>query len=157
MTHKKGQCNIHAFIAAAPNHLDTEEGGKTTPSNNGLQVEVRTRDQPSPLFSFQPAHIPLRWVNLANFRCTRLWLLSPPYFYLLSAGLLLFPDFTLYLMQTTFNAISTLKQRKDIHYRSKVFRTPTHSRGFLHIYYFLHSIIIVKTSKLWNNTYGIMQ
>ena len=34
--------------------------------------------------------------------------------------------------------------------------TPTHSRVFLYFYYFLHCTIIVKTSKLWNNTYGIM-
>ena len=34
--------------------------------------------------------------------------------------------------------------------------TPTHSRFFHYFYYFLHFRIIVKTSKLWNNTYGIM-
>ena len=34
--------------------------------------------------------------------------------------------------------------------------TPTHSRVFLYLNYFLHCRIIVKTSKLWNNTYGIM-
>ena len=34
----------------------------------------------------------------------------------------------------------------------KSFRTPTRSKVFL---YFLHCRIIVKTSKLWNNTYGI--
>ena len=33
---------------------------------------------------------------------------------------------------------------------------PTHSRVFLYFYYFLHCRIIVKTSQLWNNTYGIM-
>ena len=35
--------------------------------------------------------------------------------------------------------------------------TPTHSRVFLYVYYFLHCRIIVKTSKLLNNTYGIME
>jgi hypothetical protein len=34
--------------------------------------------------------------------------------------------------------------------------TPTHSRVFLYFHYLLHCIIIVKTSNLWNNTYGIM-
>ena len=29
---------------------------------------------------------------------------------------------------------------------------PTHSRVYLYFYYFLHCRIIVKTSKLWNNT-----
>ena len=37
----------------------------------------------------------------------------------------------------------------------KSWDTPTHSRVFLYLYYFLHCRIIVKTSKLWNNTYGI--
>ena len=35
--------------------------------------------------------------------------------------------------------------------------TPTHSRVFLYFYYLLRCKIIVKTSKLLNNTYGIMQ
>jgi hypothetical protein len=35
--------------------------------------------------------------------------------------------------------------------------TPTHSRVFLYLYYFLLCRIIAKTSKLWNNTYGIKQ
>ena len=35
--------------------------------------------------------------------------------------------------------------------------TPTHSRVFLYFYYFSHCRIIAMTSKLWNNTYGIMQ
>ena len=34
--------------------------------------------------------------------------------------------------------------------------TPTHSRVFLYFYYFLHCRIIVMKSKLWDNTYGIM-
>ena len=34
--------------------------------------------------------------------------------------------------------------------------TPTHSRIFPYFYYFLHCRIIVKTSELGNNTYGIM-
>ena len=42
-----------------------------------------------------------------------------------------------------------------IQYQSKVW-TPTHSRVFLYFYYFPHCRIIVKTSKLWNNTHGIM-
>jgi hypothetical protein len=43
-------------------------------------------------------------------------------------------------------------------YSQKVKRldTPTLSRFFLYLYYFLQCRIIVKTSKLWNNTYGIM-
>ena len=32
----------------------------------------------------------------------------------------------------------------------------THTRVFLYFYYFLHCSIIVKTSKLWNNRYGIL-
>ena len=32
--------------------------------------------------------------------------------------------------------------------------TPTHSRVFLYLYYFLHCRIIVKTSKLWNNIWN---
>ena len=39
-------------------------------------------------------------------------------------------------------------------YRSKGFRTPTHSRVFLYFDYFLHCRIIVKTSELWNNTWN---
>ena len=39
--------------------------------------------------------------------------------------------------------------------RVKSLNTPTHSRVFLYFYYFLHCRLIVKTSKLWNNTYGI--
>jgi hypothetical protein len=34
--------------------------------------------------------------------------------------------------------------------------TPTRARVFLYLYYFLHCSIIVKTSKLRNNTYGII-
>ena len=34
--------------------------------------------------------------------------------------------------------------------------TPTHSRVFLYWYYFLHYRIIVKTSKRWNYTHGII-
>ena len=34
--------------------------------------------------------------------------------------------------------------------------TPSHSRVFLYFYYFLHCILIVKTSQLGNSTYGIM-
>jgi hypothetical protein len=43
----------------------------------------------------------------------------------------------------------------DVHNQSKVL-TPTHSRVFLYFYYVLHCRIIVKTSKLWNNTLGII-
>ena len=32
--------------------------------------------------------------------------------------------------------------------------TPTHTRVFLYLSYFLHCIIIVKSSKLWNNTWN---
>ena len=40
----------------------------------------------------------------------------------------------------------------NVQYQSKV-DTPTHSRYFLYFFiYFLHCRIIVKTSKLWNNT-----
>ena len=35
--------------------------------------------------------------------------------------------------------------------------THTHSRVFLYFYYVLQCVIIVKTSKLWNNTYGIIK
>ena len=39
----------------------------------------------------------------------------------------------------------------------KTLDTPTHSRAFHYLfYYFLHCRIIVKTSKLWKNTNGIM-
>ena len=34
--------------------------------------------------------------------------------------------------------------------------TPTHSRDILYFHYFLHCRIIVKTSTLWKNTYGVM-
>ena len=39
----------------------------------------------------------------------------------------------------------------NIKSQSKVW-TPTHSRVFLYLYYFLHCRITLKTSKLWNNT-----
>jgi hypothetical protein len=38
----------------------------------------------------------------------------------------------------------------------KSFKTLTHSRVFLYFYYYQHCRKIVKTSKLLNNTYGIM-
>ena len=40
-----------------------------------------------------------------------------------------------------------------VQYQSKVW-TPSHSRVFLYLDYFLHCRIIVKTSKLWNNTWN---
>ena len=58
---------------------------------------------------------------------------------------------TLYLVLVVQVYSESIFPSENIQYQSKVY-TPTHSRVFLYFYYFLHCRIIVKTSKLWNNT-----
>jgi hypothetical protein len=68
---------------------------------------------------------------------------------------IIFPgiSYDLYVEET----LSVIEQNRLCTVPVQGFDTPTHSRVFLYFYYFLQCTIIVKTSKLCNNTYEIMQ